>query len=148
MFSCPVCQSENTQSLRMICESGTATTTAGGVGVGSGGGVGIALGGSKTQTTLAAAHNPGSKPVKKEAGGCAAIFIVICGGLGIVGLADGKPAGVIFLLIAIGLLVYVLSANSEMKAKHIADVAEWEAKTERLKKGWLCHRCGHSWAPE
>lgn len=148
MFNCPVCQSENTQSLRMICESGTATTTGGGIGVGSGGGVGIAIGGSKIQSTLAAAHNPGSKPVKKEAGGCAAIFIVICGGLGIGGLASGNPTGAIFLLIAIGLLMYVINANSGMKEKHKADLVEWEAKSERLNKGWLCHRCGHSWVPE
>jgi hypothetical protein len=87
--------------------------------------------------------------MKREPGGCAipgalVLLILAVGGLG----GGGIGAGIIFLLCAIGLGIYAVNAISGSKEEHKAALIEWEAKTERLKKGWLCHRCGNSWVPE
>jgi hypothetical protein len=146
-MNCPICQDDNTQSIKMVILGGSSTNNGKAVGVDLNLDVGIAKLSSTSQTKLAALLDPGVEPTDNS--GCANWG---CGGslavIGIIILAiDGGELGGILLLAGLIWTGYGLAKKSSVDEKLSIRVKTWEAKKKLSENGWICHKCGHTWMP-
>lgn len=146
-MKCPSCQSENTQTIKMVYLSGSSTGRATAVGLDNHGDLAVAQLGSKSQTNLAASFNPGRKPFKRTSiGEIGCGFSLVIFGL-ICMLDRAVVLGIVVLVIAIALIKWGKSTVGKKEARFATETAEWEKKKATLESGWICLKCGHNWIP-
>lgn len=144
-FTCPHCQSDNTQAISVLLQAGTiqGAIKGGAVGYSQGGGLGGSAfsGATSQQSDLARRFSPGARPEARTWAMLLGLFMVLFGALmGSTGQA-GCAAGVI-IPGAILLLIY-LSDRSGLPLRR----TRWQDAIERAKRGWVCLRCGRDWEP-
>ena len=142
-FSCPNCQSENTQAISVLLQTGTVqgAIKGGAVGYSAGGGIGGAgfSGTTSQQTAMARKFAPGPRPSAKAWMVLLGIFLAVFGAsMGSSGQA-GCAAGLI-VPGAVLLLVYFIDRR-DIPAR----AAKWQAAVDFANQGWVCLRCGKSW---
>lgn len=148
---CPSCQSENTQTIKMVLLSGTSTTNGKIVGVDSSGDVGVAGMSSNSKTNLAASLDPGPAPSDNSGAGyfgCGG-FMALFGILALVtagGEAAGCGGGALlagFILVVVGIV------TSEKRAENLKEKMDlWNTRKNMADNGWICHKCGNIWLPD
>lgn len=146
-MNCPSCQSETTQTIKMVLLSGSSTSKGKAVGVDIRGDVAVADMSSKSRTNLAASLDPGAKPSDSDTGcglGCGGAVAV----LGFAAMIGGAGAGVVFLILGLLVIGWALMTSDSRKAALAKKIAQWEEKRSFMEGGWICHRCGYSWIPE
>lgn len=131
-MKCEKCNSDNTQRLQVVFESGTSAinTHSNTVGAGFGGAFGI--GGATTKTTGTSQTVLGGKaapPLKKPYKW--AVISLLVGFVFFI--ADGKVLGGI--LMAAG-AIFVYAAATYNKN-------QWPSLYKHWQDCWLCHKCGH-----
>jgi hypothetical protein len=133
----------------MVLLSGSLSSSGSGLGVDTHGDVALASLSSTSRTNLAATLDPGPRPVNED--GC---FYTGCGGLialsAIVAFAAKDDPAVDAAVLAIGgvLLMVGWNKRSTKAAKMPERIAAWQKKVDLQERGWICHRCGHTWIPE
>lgn len=149
-MNCPSCQSPDTQSIKMVLLSGSASSKGRAVGVDSHGDIAVAGMSSQSKTNLVASLEPGPKP---DNGG--AILGMGCGVIiGISGLPcfafgiEGVVSGIVFLAIGLAIVGGIAAAAGDRRENLARRLAAWEAKVRMAESGWMCHRCGEKWISE
>lgn len=146
-MNCPSCSSDNTQTIKMMCLSGTTTGTSTAVGVSSNLDVGVAAIGSHSQTNLAAQYNPGVKP--NDGKGCGLFILSIVSFnvvIGLVILIQGTPGFFLFALL-LGIPLGIYGFNMYQGKTQRAQIVTWVQKNKLFETGWICHKCGNTWNP-
>ena len=143
---CPSCKSENTQSIKMMCLSGTSSGSSTGVGVSSDLDIGVGRLNSNSQTALAERFTPSTSPASTAAGcGCFSLIaglVILCIGMA----SDADGSGFAAFLGVVGLIlggVMMASSNNNKNPQQV----EWEAKINLYENGFICHKCGRTWIP-
>ncbi len=154
--SCPSCKSENTQSIRMMCLSGTTSNSLTGFGVSSDLDIGAGRINSNSRTVLAAKFMPGENPQNQQIrSGCfctflgTAILIFVYAAIKKFGISwsSDNLLKIFVVLGSILLFLGILILSKIIKMTTKAQVDEWEAKTKLCNEGWICHQCGNTWFP-
>lgn len=133
-YVCPICKSQNIQTIKMMCENGTTTTSSTGGGVSSDFDVAVGRMNSESQTELAKKFAPGDAP-GEAIGGCGCLVAILFFVLAMIAVNDGQIfvyAGIITLIIT-GIILY------------FSDSKEWNNKVHLYENGWICHKCGNTW---
>ncbi len=147
---CPVCKSENTQSIKMMCLSGTSTGRSTGVGVSTDLDIGIGRLNSKTQTALAKKHAPGTSPMSIAKGCSYFSSLLIFVWMFFLFSRAEEPSKFflistmsILVLLQICTMIYLLRFYLSYPPEQI----EWDNKVKYYEKGYICHKCGETWVP-
>lgn len=116
------------------------------------GSLGVAVTGSQSHSTLAKKYQPGPTPTLKSEKlniGLGYFFIIF--GVGTLlllwGEKDALPMGLTALVLGIGTVLFCQSRVSDNQNKFDLEMPAWQTRQRMLERGWLCHRCGHSWIP-
>jgi hypothetical protein len=132
----------------MVLLSGSTTGKSQAIGVDLKGDIAMAGMTTKSRTNLAASLDPGFKPSNNEG-----IGFLGCGGLlafsALVSLfaPNGTEGAVIGLVIGGIFLAIGMFKRSDGATKLPGKIAEWEPRNTLKERGWVCHRCGHTWNP-
>ncbi len=151
-YSCPKCNSENTQRLDIAYKSGVSnvsgTTNNIGVGMSSSGlGIGVSEGNfSGTQESL---FSNSIKPPEKKSAGCITgigvfiliPFIIVFLGMGVGGNFEQFMFSLTGVLIGIG----IIWIDRLQRNRFNRD--EYEPKYRAYQKKFICHRCGNIFQP-
>ena len=145
---CPKCNSENTQTLKMMCLSGTTTGTSTAVGVTSDLHLGAAVIGSRSQTNLAANYDPRAKPDSRKGLGVWCYFIG-CFLVVIMSIEASKnqSAGMFLFGILVSIPIFIYGYILHKGDTQRANIEIWEQKNKLFETGWICHKCGNTWNP-
>lgn len=138
--TCPSCKSTNTQTIKMMCLSGTSSGSSTGVGISSDLDIGVGRINTNSQTALAEKFTPG-KDVAEIAGMLMGFGILAL----ILGAIMDSKLGTLASIIGgicvfIGILAFVASNDKKVKS-------ERDAKVKLFEEGWICHTCGNTWLP-
>lgn len=144
--TCPSCHSENTQTIKMMCLSGTTSGSSSGIGVTSDLDVGVGTLNSESQTALAEKYTPESSPTSFF-GGCGCLFLIIGITIFIACIRSTSELPFLFYLIAICVLLLGISFLIKSVKQNSPEQKEWEAKAKLYEEGWICHKCGNTWLP-
>lgn len=147
--ACPKCGSDNTQSLKVLCESGTSRGRSVGTGTSFSRGTGLGTHNTFTKTTiqsdLAKKFSPGAKP------GEGAGFLVSAGVFGsfaLLSFALGKT-GVggmtIFWLVLAAIMAFIYLGGRNPRRE---ELKSWQQRVAYADSAWFCHRCGADWIPQ
>ena len=165
-MKCPKCESQSTQTIRMVCMAGSSTGASTAVGVDSEGTVGVAKIGTKSQTQLAASLTPGPRPSGNgQLGkiGCG-VLLLVCAPFGLASTSlsseqsstystapqadhSGVGCAVFFGLVGLALIAWGWSMWGEGEGELKSEVDAWSKKQRLFDHGWICHQCGNTWVP-
>jgi hypothetical protein len=135
-MNCPSCKSENTQTIKMMCLSGSSSSAATAIGINSSFDLGVAKINSNVKTTLVNMYDPGNRPnVAFEVGFLAFGALIL-----IAGLVTSTGIGIFFGLALVG--GGFLRFTKESQA-----LDTYKSKIDNYERGWICHKCGDTWNP-
>lgn len=141
-MNCPTCKSEDTQSIRMVVDTGTTVNAPP-----------LRIGVPQAKTGLAAKLDPGPRPsMLTSHGGAGALGIIGCSGLLFapfftwVYLAVGNLSP-LWILMIVGFLLMGLWAFPMALKKSREEIKEWEEKKVFAESMWVCLRCGGTFDP-
>lgn len=141
-MKCQNCSSDNTQTIKMTCLSGSTTGTSTAIGISSNLSVGVASIDSKTQTHLVSTLKPGPKPSKYGFYNCYMILIGILGGviLAINGISSLSSFNLINAVFGLGLGGTIFVAIYKFYKKPSEMVLAWNRKNKLYENGWMEER--------
>lgn len=148
-MNCQNCSSDNTQTVKMACLSGSTTGSSTAIGINTNLSVGVASIDSKSQTHLVSTLKPGPKPSKY---GLFNVFMVLIGVFGgvvlvLMGIDNLTTFNLEKAAIGIGLGVMIFVALYKFYKMPSEKVLAWYRKNKLYEKGWICHKCGCAWVP-
>lgn len=157
---CPRCGSHDTQAIHMLVDGGTTRSSGSSTHFGMTTRGTIATGASShssvEMTDLARRYRPSQYPTRSKVLEVPGVLLTFVAAVillsGVFRISDLYPEqffhrvvfAVAFLVPGLGLL-YVHRLGTPA---HEERVRKWRSEVEYLDNAWMCHRCGHDWAPE
>jgi hypothetical protein len=155
---CPKCDSEDTQTIRMLVSQGTHGGQVNMVGINTEGTIGIGMGAVGMQNSLARKLDSGPKPTSAFGDYLVVFAIFWCLFFGGVlytvytsdeggGMKEGEEGALIIagFVVAFGLIVGCVGIY--LAATTSGRVEVWKKKKMLQESGWICRRCGAIWVP-
>lgn len=143
---CPSCQSNNTQTIKMMCLNGTTSGSTTGIGVSSDLDIGAGKLNSESKTALAEKFTPETSP-ENTACGCGCLSLIIGTVIIIAGfVSSDEGSGMLALIFGLPAVIISFIFFSKI-GKDNPKQREWKAKVRLYNEGWICHKCGHTWLP-
>jgi hypothetical protein len=138
-FSCPSCQSDNTQRLSVIYEGGLSNinTKSKGTAIGFGsGGIGVGVGGSKTSGTAQTAASqraapPAKKPYLKP-------LLVIFGAFMLISLIIGSKNTIVTVALDV---LWIAASAGWIYSAYQYNANKWPPLKATWDSSYLCNRC-------
>ncbi len=137
--TCPNCQSQDTQAVRMVIAAGTSTGLGHGVAMATGGAA-LAEFATTSKTELARKLDPGPAPSIGLLEFLGWAFIPL--GL-FIGFVMGASGGAGWGLAGLGLFLAVIGRSVTSGKK-----ADWTQRSAEADRSWVCLRCGKVWEPQ